>query len=303
MDKHEQNKKVGLICATSTYLIWGILPIYWAFLSQVDAYSILAQRIIWTLVIMLIISLGFRFTEFKQDCLNLWTDKKKLLLLLLASMLISINWFIYIWAVNHNHVIDTSIGYYLNPLFSVLLGVLLFKEYLILPKRISIFIATLGIIILTINLGKLPWISLGLTFSFGLYGAVKKFIKVNPFTSITLETIAILPASIIYFYMVDFSSWHYFNLEEPSTMLFLIGTGIATAVPMVLFSYGANNLPLNLLGFLQYISPTMTLILAIFYFHETFTFVEFSAFFCIWIALFIFTISEKINKKIRIKTK
>lgn len=301
MKNHSHNQyKLGLTCAISTYLIWGVLPLYWDLLHTVDAFSILAQRVIWTLFLMILLILSFQRKQFINDCTYLWKNKKKLAFLVLAAALISINWFIYIWAVNHNHVVDTSIGYYLNPLFSVLLGVILFKEYIIWAKRFSMVLAALGIIILTFLLGIFPWIAIGLTLSFGLYGAVKKQLKLNPFSSITLETLFIFPISIYYLIAVDTSSWIYFDGNHNHIMWYLIGTGITTAVPMILFSFGANHLPLNLLGFLQYISPSIALILAIFYFHEAFTIAHFIAFSCIWAALVVFSISEYISS---IKTK
>ncbi len=286
--------KLGFISVALTYVLWGLFPLYWALLSHVEAYSILAQRIVWSFVFMLVVVICKNPKYFIADCKLLWSDKKGVILMLGASILITMNWLIYIWAVNNGHVMDASVGYYLNPLVSVLLGVIFFDEYLITAKKISVGLATIGIIILTVELGTFPWISIGLALTFGCYGAVKKKLRINPFCSITLETLLALPLALVYLNVLNPSSWQYFTDSDPSTMIYFIGSGVVTAVPLLFFSYGANILPLNVIGFLQYTSPTIVLFLAIFFFHETFSMPQFIAFACIWTALVIFTVSERI---------
>ena len=232
--------------------------------------------------------------RFIADCKMLWADKKKGALLVGASLLISCNWLIYIWAVSNNHVMDTSIGYYINPLLSVLLGVVVFKEYLIPAKWFAIAIAALGILMLTILHGVFPWISIGLALTFAIYGALKKKLNINPFSSITLETFFVTPLALIYLFFIDDFTLAYFNHGMTSTAWLLVFAGVTTSVPLVLFSFGANLLPLNVLGFLQYIAPTIAFVLSIFYFHEVFGLAQMLAFTCIWIALAIFSMSEKL---------
>lgn len=293
MPKREGNYRLGITCAIATYILWGVFPLYWALLDNVDAFSILAQRIVWTLVFMFLLVGLFRRQAFVANCKRLWADKKRLGLVTLASLLISANWLIYIWAVNNNHVLDTSIGYYLNPLVSVLLGVLLFGEYLIIAKRISVGLAAIGIIVLAFHLGHVPWIALGLALSFGLYGAVKKKLFIDPFSSITIETLLVSPLALIYLCFVNPSSWGFYSAAHIETVALLMGTGVVTAIPLILFSFGANHLPLNILGFTQYISPTIAFLLAIFYFKEGLDLVQLGALCCIWAALVIFTVSER----------
>ena len=279
----EHTSKKGLITALSCYIIWGLLPLYWALLNHVSPYNILAQRIIWSGVCMAIVVFGLHFKQFKKDFQLLKEQRSQLFLLLIAAVIISVNWFTYIWAIANNQVMNTSLGYYINPLFNVVLGVILFKEVLSIPKKLSVLIATIGIALLTYQVGSLPLVSMILAISFGLYGAVKKKLLISPFTSIAFEAWLLTPLALLY------------------TTILLIACGLTTSVPLVLFSYGAQLLPLNLLGFLQYVSPTIALLLAIFYFGESFGTPQMIAFGCIWIALVLFSLSSQITTRISLK--
>lgn len=279
----EHTSKKGLITALSCYIIWGLLPLYWALLNHVSPYNILAQRIIWSGICMAIVVFGLHFKQFKKDFQLLKEQRSQLFLLLVAAVIISVNWFTYIWAIANNQVMNTSLGYYINPLFNVVLGVILFKEVLSIPKKLSVLIATIGIALLTYQVGSLPLVSMILAVSFGLYGAVKKKLLISPFTSIAFEAWLLTPLALLY------------------TTMLLIACGLTTSVPLVLFSYGAQLLPLNLLGFLQYVSPTIALLLAIFYFGESFGTPQMIAFGCIWIALVLFSLSSQITTRISLK--
>lgn len=291
----EQSNKKGLITALSCYIIWGLLPLYWALLNHISPYNILAERIIWSGICMAIVVFGMHIKQFKKDFQLLKEQRSQLVLLLVASVIISINWFTYIWAITNNQVMNTSIGYYINPLFNVVLGVILFKEFLSLPKKLSVLIATIGIALLTYQLGSLPLVSMILAVSFGFYGAVKKKLLISPFTSIAFEAWLLMPLALLYTTIVDNTVWSYFGTDWYTTLL-LIASGLTTSVPLVLFSYGAQLLPLNLLGFLQYVSPTIALLLAIFYFGESFDTPQMIAFGCIWIALAIYTMSNQLTR-------
>ena len=273
----EHTSKKGLMTALSCYIIWGLLPLYWALLNHVSPYNILAQRIIWSGICMAIVVFGLHFKQFKKDFQLLKEQRSQLLLLLVASVIISVNWFTYIWAIANNQVMDTSLGYYINPLFNVVLGVILFKEVLSVPKKLSVLIATIGIALLTYQVGSLPLVSMILAF-----------------TSIAFEAWLLTPLALLYTTMVDNTVWSYFSTDWYTSML-LIACGLTTSVPLVLFSYGAQLLPLNLLGFLQYVSPTIALLLAIFYFGESFGTPQMIAFGCIWIALVLFSLSNQIT--------
>lgn len=286
------------MAALSTYLIWGVLPLYWNLLARAEANEILAHRIIWSFVFMVVVLMVTkRWQSFKEDCRALWQDKKRGAILLLAAFTISLNWLTYIWAVNHGHVIDTSIGYYINPLMSVLFGIVFFRERISGLKKISLLLAAIGIVLMTYQLGKLPWVAVVLAVSFSVYGALKKQLHLNPFSSITLETLLMVPFAVPYIGMLMMSPANHFSLATPDLALYLMGTGVVTAVPLVLFSYGANLLPLNVLGFFQYISPTIGLLLGIFFFHETFGMAQISALGFVWVAIVLFTVAESLRRR------
>lgn len=286
------------MAALSTYLIWGVLPLYWNLLARAEANEILAHRIIWSFFFMVVVLMVTkRWQSFKEDCRALWQDKKRGAILLLAAFTISLNWLTYIWAVNHGHVIDTSIGYYINPLMSVLFGIVFFRERISGLKKISLLLAAIGIVLMTYQLGKLPWVAVVLAVSFSVYGALKKQLHLNPFSSITLETLLMVPFAVPYIGMLMMSPANHFSLATPDLALYLMGTGVVTAVPLVLFSYGANLLPLNVLGFFQYISPTIGLLLGIFFFHETFGMAQISALGFVWVAIVLFTVAESLRRR------
>lgn len=286
------------MAALSTYLIWGVLPLYWNLLARAEANEILAHRIIWSFVFMVVVLMVTkRWQSFKEDCRALWQDKKRAAILLLAAFTISLNWLTYIWAVNHGHVIDTSIGYYINPLMSVLFGIVFFRERISGLKKISLLLAAIGIVLMTYQLGKLPWVAVVLAVSFSVYGALKKQLHLNPFSSITLETLLMVPFAVPYIGILMMSPANHFSLATPDLALYLMGTGVVTAVPLVLFSYGANLLPLNVLGFFQYISPTIGLLLGIFFFHETFGMAQISALGFVWVAIVLFTVAESLRRR------
>lgn len=287
----QQTNKKGLITALSCYLIWGLLPIYWALLHHVSAYSILAHRIIWSALFMSFVAIGLNYNQFKKDYLHLTHNMSQLGLLVLASIFISSNWGLYIWAISNNRVMDTSLGYYINPLLNVVLGVLVFKEKLTFPQWCSVGLATIGILFISLQLGSPPNLALALALTFALYGLVKKKLLIHPFTSIAFEAWLVAPLALAYTTYIDASSWVAFQNDSFTAALFVI-SGLTTSAPLVLFTYGARLLPLNLLGFLQYLSPTIALLIAIFYFGESFDSNKMIAFSFIWVALGIYTSSN-----------
>ncbi|EGS33379.1 EamA family transporter RarD [Veillonella sp. oral taxon 780] len=287
----QQTNKKGLITALGCYLIWGLLPIYWGLLHHISAYSVLAHRIIWSAFFMSFVAILFNFQQFKKDCIHLKTNVSQLLLLFTASLLVSSNWGLYIWAISNNRVMDTSFGYYINPLLNVVLGVFIFKEKLTFAQWFSVGLATIGIIFISLQMGSTPDLALAIALTFGLYGLVKKKLLIHPFTSIAFEAWLVVPLAIIYTTYIDTNSWTAFQHDSFTAALF-VGSGLTTSVPLVLFSYGARLLPLNLLGFLQYLSPTIALLIAIFYFGESFDTNKMIAFSFIWVALGIYTASN-----------
>jgi chloramphenicol-sensitive protein RarD len=289
----KQTDQAGILYTAFSYFLWGILPIYWKWLNHVSADEILANRIFWSFWFMLLfLFVSKRWKDFTNYLKTSLTKKKQLFALLLASLLISTNWFIYIWAVNTNQMVEASLGYYINPLVSVLLGVFILKESLSKAQIASFGLAATGVLILTISYGEFPWIAIGLAFSFGLYGLAKKLIQVESSIGLTLETMTIAPLSLIYLgFMFKEGTLSLFHVSV-GTDLLLMGAGAATAIPLLFFSKGAQQIPLYMVGFLQYIAPTITLILGIWVYHEAFSITHLISFMFIWLALTIFTASR-----------
>ena len=290
--EQKKNRQTGILSAIGAYILWGILPVYWKLVSNVPAHEILAHRIVWSFLFMVGIVIIIKGkTKFYQEILHLVRVPKKIVSLVLGSIFISINWFIYIWAVNNNRVIETSLGYYINPLFSVLLGIFILKERLSLGQMVAVLLAMGGVLYMTMGFGSVPWVALLLAITFGLYGLCKKIADITPTTSITLETLIMTPIAIVYILYLNFQGMGSFD-GATTTSMFLMGSGIITAIPLLLFAYGANRLSLISLGFIQYLSPTIALLLGVFLYHEPFTQVHLISFVLIWMALVVFSLSR-----------
>lgn len=283
----------GLLAAICSYLIWGILPMYWKSMEEVPAYEILAQRIVWCFVFMVLVMVASsKIKEFYGECRQILAQPKKLFGLVMASLLITLNWGTYIWAVNHDRILETSLGYYINPLISILLGIIILKERLSFWQIISLFLAILGVLNMALHFGSVPWISLILAITFGLYGLFKKVVALGAITGIALETLLISPFALLYLGQLHQADQLTFSLAAPNTAMLLMGAGVVTALPLVLFASGAKSLPLSIIGFLQYIAPTMALFLGVFVYQEAFTTVHLISFTFIWTALVICSLAK-----------
>lgn len=289
----ENNLRSGAVAAIGACILWGILPLYWKSLTGVTAYEILAHRVCWSfLFVILLLAASQRIGFFLQQTRHLLQNRRNSLLLLGASILISINWLTYIWAVNSGRIVETSIGYYTNPLMSVLLGVVVFHEHLSRGKMLSLILAGIGIANMIWNFGQVPWVAVILATTFAVYGAVKKTLHMDPMVSILLETLLVMPLALAYIFYLTAVGQSNFLTALPTAAL-LIGSGIVTAVPLLLFSRGANLLPLNVLGFTQYLAPTIALCLGVFVFDEAFGMVQLVSFSFIWLALLVFSLSGR----------
>jgi chloramphenicol-sensitive protein RarD len=299
-DKMNMQQK-GAWYAGSAYVMWGVLPLYWKLLQHVPSEIILAHRVIWSFVFMMgIMVFKQQFHALWVSCRNLAAQPKLLLLLVTASFLISINWFIYIWAVNHNHIIEASLGYYINPLVSILLGMVVLKERLTLWQIISVLCAATGVSILTLLYGAFPWIALCLAVSFGIYGLVKKVIALDAAVGLTIETLLIAPVALIYVMLPHTNT----GVIEWHDLLLLAGGGVATALPLLYFAKGAKLISLSMIGFLQYIAPSISLGIGVFLYNERFTHAHMIAFSFIWIALLIFSFANtKLMRRLRPNTR
>ena len=289
----------GFFCAILSFSLWGIFPLYWKRLIAVDPLHILAFRILLSLVLVSVIL----FIQKKYAWLTLFKDPKKACFLVLTAITISCNWGLYIWAVNNGHTIAASLGYYINPLVSIVFGLIFFRERLRALQWAAVIIALAGVVILTVLSGKLPWISLALAFSFGFYGLLKKKVSLSALESLGAETLVSAPIGIM---LLSFSfgnsgaivftglpgAGYLFDLPVHTLMWFSLA-GLVTMLPLYFFARGAKLLPLSALGFIQFISPTINIILGLFVFGETFTVHYFVAFSFIWVAVILYIISLK----------
>jgi chloramphenicol-sensitive protein RarD len=301
MGKKLDQHGIGLLTALGAYFLWGILPLYWKLVSHVPASVVLAHRIIWSLVFMFGILLVMRkIPTFFQEVKSIFTHKKQLVFITLAACFISFNWFTYIWAVNNGHLVEASLGYYINPLVSVIFGMIFFKETLTRWQTISFLLAAVGVLILAIYTGGIPFISLTLAVSFAFYGVIKKKVDVGALTGLAVETVLVTPVALIYLTIVYSSIGDAFYISSLSTFTLLVGAGAATAIPLLLFAIGARRIPLATIGFLQYLAPTISLLIGIFLFGENFSGIHFLAFSFIWVALAIYTFSKtKLFKRLQ----
>lgn len=280
--------KKGIIIGIFAYTLWGFMPIYWKFLEGVSAEVVLTQRIIWSFVFMLIfIIITRQWHAFITETKRIFHHKKTLIIVLLASIIIGFNWLVFIWAVQNDRVIESSMGYYINPLMNVILGVVFLKEKLSKMQQLSILLAAIGVAIMTFNYQSFPWVALILAVSFSLYGLLKKIVNLNATFSLMIETVLLTPFALIYlFYHFGLS----LGLNESTLAidLLLIGSGIATALPLLLFGMAVIHLSLSLTGFLQYISPTVMLLLGAFLYDEPFTYIHAITFIFIWVSLILY---------------
>ena len=275
--------KVGLFFGVASYMLWGLFPLYWPLLKPANPLEIVAHRAVWTLVFCTIV-LGL--SRRLRSTLKLLTNPQNLIRLFFASIFISGNWLIYVWGVNHGHVVECALGYYINPLVIVLFGVILLKERLHKLQWVAIGIASIGVIALTIDYGHFPWIAIAITLSWGSYGLIKKKLGLGALEGLALETLVSFLPYLGYLVWLGNKSQGQFGHHVGLTVL-LMGAGVVTAVPLLLFNGSVNRLPFTIIGLLQYITPTAQLLIAVLYRHEIMTTGRWIGFFIVWIALFV----------------
>lgn len=286
-----KNYKNGLICALSCAVIWGILPIYWDALNPISSLVVIFYRV--TLMTLTCFAIQFyQKRNIKEIFAPMFKDKKKIWTYIIAGILITMNWSIYIWAVQAGFVIQSSMGYFLEPLIVSLLGMIIYKEKANKWKKISIGFALVGLLVMIIGYRELPIIAIGLAITFAIYAAIKKSVDLPPFQSLLYETIFIAPITLLIVFYLEGNGIGALATGGSGKFLLLMFAGIASAIPMGLFSSAAKNLPLLTLGLTEYISPSISLVLGIFLFKESFDIIQFSAFVIIWIGLVFFTYGE-----------
>ncbi|MTD42373.1 EamA family transporter RarD [Erwinia sp. CPCC 100877] len=269
------------------YVFWGIIPIYWKLMPSVAPLDILCYRIIWSFLFMLIYILATgKWALFSAETKAVLQDKKKLSAIVCAALLISVNWFTFIYTVSQGHVTQASLGYYMNPLVNVLLATLILKEKLSRSGLIACLLALAGVILLTVQTGEIPFASIIMAVTFSFYGLIKKGVSVSSYTGLTIETFVILPVALLY---LLFFSQQGFMTYGLATNLLVVGAGIVTAIPLLLFAEAAKRISYIILGFIQYVGPTLMLLSALFLYHEPYSAEQFIAFGFIWLGIAVFT--------------
>jgi chloramphenicol-sensitive protein RarD len=281
---------MGMTAAMTCSVVWGLLPIYWQALRPIDSFVIIFYRIFLVALVCLIASLKTYGWKGIVAPLRIKGLARRYFI---AGLVITGNWSLYIWAVNADYVIQTSIGYYLEPLIVCVFGILLFKEKVTGHKKVAFVLASLGIVVLLIHFGELPFVALGLAFSFALYAAIKKSYRLEALLSLLYETMFLaIPALGVIIYL-EIQGKGALGVGEPHQYVLLLLTGVITVIPLGLFAVGINRLPLVTMGIVEYIAPSITLLIGIYLFKEPFDQIQFLAFVIIWIGLVFFTIGER----------
>lgn len=288
-----ENYKQGIFFGFAAYVLWGILPVYWKALELVSPFEILSSRFMWSCVfVFLLIIFQKKWPLFTKEVKQVFSNVKTGAAMAAAGITISFNWGTFIWAVNNGHIVETSMGYYINPLVSILFAVVFLRERLDKMQLAAITCAFIGVASMVYSFGKIPWVSLTLAFTFALYGLLKKILPVSALTSIMLETLLITPLALVYEYSLWQQGVSFYSSGNLQVIMMLTGAGVVTAIPLLLFTAGARLLPLKIIGFLQYISPTLTLLIGVFVYNEAFTASHLLAFGWIWAALLLFIVSQ-----------
>ncbi|NIQ39268.1 MAG: EamA family transporter RarD [Proteobacteria bacterium] len=278
----------GTITTIAAFFLWGILPTYWKALNHVSAVEILAHRIVWSLIFVIVLFL----------IQGNWKEAKRVIsspdgrIFLVTSFLIGANWLTYIYAVNTNQIVEASLGYFINPLFIVLLGIVFLRERLNVWQTIALLLAFIGVLFMTMQYGRIPWIALVLAFTFGIYGLLRKTAKAESMVGLLCETGVLTPIASVYLLVLGLRGAVAFGSSGLWTNLLMAGTGVVTAGPLLLFAYGARRIQYSTVGFLQYISPTGMLLVGVFLYKEPFTQTHGISFGLVWMAITIYAISS-----------
>jgi len=290
----KEESKLGMIYAVCAFTFWGLMPIYFKQVDTVSAIEVLLHRIIWSVVVLVILLVISKQVSVVKD---IFKSLKQLKYLILSSLFVSSNWLIFIWAVSQNKIVETSLGYFINPLVNVVLGYLFFSERMNKNQYIAIFIATFAVLYQIVSIGEIPLISLSLAFTFGFYGLVRKKIAIPSIPGLFVETIVLLPFALVYFYyLVDTNSSAFFANDSYITLMLSLG-GIITVLPLLFFNGAATRMKLTTLGFFQYIGPSLAFMVAIFIYNEPMNMDKLITFILIWVALVIFSWDAIVSKR------
>ncbi len=283
------SKNIGLIgvaYALAAYLLWGLTPIYWKELRAFSGLEILAQRVVWSLLFLAILIAIFRQWSAVRRVIGSW---RRLAPLIVTAVLVSFNWGVYIWAVNAGNVLEASLGYFMTPLISVLLGVIFLRERLRRWQGLAVLLAGAGVVILTVSIGVFPWVGLSLAVSFGFYGLIRKIVPTEPLVGLITETTLLLPVALVYIAYISATGTAVAKSADLGLWLLLIGGGVVTSLPLLWFTQAAKRLQYSTLGLVQYVAPSIQFMLAVFLYGERFTNAHLVTFACIWVGLVIYT--------------
>ncbi|HET7735685.1 MAG TPA: EamA family transporter RarD [Nocardioidaceae bacterium] len=287
-------RRRGLLMGFTAYALWGAFPLYFPLLEPAGAVEILGHRIVWTMVTMLLLLFLARRAGRLRELLR---DRRTTLLLAGAALVISFNWGVYIWGVNNERVVETSLGYFINPLVTVLLGVVVLSERLRPVQWSALALATLAVVVLTVDYGRPPWVALILAFSFGSYGLLKKTANTGAVESLTLETLVLAPVAVGYLVVLSLQGEQSFTGHGTDHMLLLASSGIVTAIPLLSFGGAATRIPMTTLGLMQYLTPTIQFCIGVLVRDEAMSGTRWLGFGLIWVALAIFTIESAVNHR------
>ncbi len=283
-------EKKGTIYAILAFTFWGLVPIYFKLVSHVNSFEVLIHRILWSVIFLSIIIV---VTKSFNNLVIIFRDKKKLKILFISAILVSINWLTFIWAIANDKIIEASLGYFINPLVSVVLGYIFFQERISKQQIVAICIAFLAIIYQIYSISNIPTISLILAFSFGFYGLARKKVHVESVSGLLIETLLISPFALVYILYLIINNQNTFIIPLDYTSWLLVLAGFITIIPLIWFNSAATRISMMKLGFLQYLGPSISFILAIFVYNEPFSLDKLITFIMIWIALIIFSVKIK----------
>lgn len=286
----------GVWQAGGAYLLWGLLPVYWKLLGDVPAREILAHRMVWSLAVVL----GLLVVQRRWRWIGAAAGSPRVVVTFAASaLLLSANWYIYIWAVNESHVVETSLGYFFTPLVNVGLGVALLRERLRPGQTVALLIAAAAVVYLTVQYGSLPWIALSLAVTFGLYGLLRKTAPLGSLEGFAVETLLLFLPALAYLLYLASAGTLVFGRGGPATAALLVLSGAVTALPLLLFAAGARRIPLSTLGVLQYIAPSLQFVLGVFAYGEPMRAERLAGFALVWLALAIYTAEGLRHRQLR----
>lgn len=294
ISSEKRNSIIGTTFTVASFVTWGLLPGYWKLLKSIPADEIVFHRIVWSFAVSIILVF---LTARKNALVNILKSRRLRVIVLFSSLTIVVNWLIYVYAVNSGHIVESSLGYFINPLVNIFLGMLVLHERLKGIQIISLLLAACGVIYMSVDLGTFPWIALLLAFSFGFYGLIKKMGNLDPIASLSVEMLFLLPAAASVIFFREYNGTGAMGNSSAALVFILLGTGVVSAVPLFWFAQGARMIPLSRVGFIQYISPSIMLLIGVLVYGEKFTSTHAICFSLIWSALILYTVSVVIARR------